>query len=274
VKPLLNWRDKTVVQHFNEVTLWSAPFGRLLLENIPMKKGMTVLDIGFGTGFPLIELSQRFGEHSKVYGVDIWPEAIALVKDKIEFFKLTNVTILEESAVKISMENQKIDLVTSNLGINNFEDKETVYKEVHRILKPNGSLCITTNPIGTFKQLFDLFDRAFDSLNMPVQQKSLQTYVENRQTKELICKTFSKNGFQLINSITDATNIKFTDAEALLNHGLIRIGFRESWEQMIPEVQKEAFFNLVKELIEQEIQTNGIFEMTIPMLYLEFKKTA
>ncbi|MFT4667311.1 MAG: arsenite methyltransferase [Polaribacter sp.] len=54
MKPLLSSKDKALVQTFNEVTLWSGPFGRLLLENIPMKKGMTVLDIGFGTGFPLI----------------------------------------------------------------------------------------------------------------------------------------------------------------------------------------------------------------------------
>jgi len=272
VKPILNWRDKSVVAHFNEVTLWSAPFGRLLLENIPMQKGMTIADIGFGTGFPLIELSQRFGESSTIYGIDIWPEAIQLVREKIKLFDLRNISILESSATEINIKDQTVDLVTSNLGINNFEEKEKVYKEIHRILKPNGTLCITTNPIGTFQQLFDVFDLAFSKLGLKEQRTKLQEYIENRQTEATIVKSFTENDFRLQHSKKDATNIKFTDAEALLDHALIRIGFREGWEGMVPKNQQDAFFHLVKTEIEKVVTSKGFFEMTIPMLYLAFTK--
>lgn len=65
MRELLDWKDNKVVNVIDEVTLWSAPFGRMLLENIPMKAGVNIVDIGFGTGFPLIELSQRFGDSTK-----------------------------------------------------------------------------------------------------------------------------------------------------------------------------------------------------------------
>lgn len=86
MKQLLDWKTKEVVNIYDEVSLWSAPFGQILLEHIPMKKGASIVDIGFGTGFPLIELSQRFGEGAQVYGVDIWEEAINKAKEKIDVF--------------------------------------------------------------------------------------------------------------------------------------------------------------------------------------------
>ena len=57
MKSLLDWRSPAVADIYDKVTLWSAPFRWMLLENIPMQPGARVLDIGFGTGFPLIELA-------------------------------------------------------------------------------------------------------------------------------------------------------------------------------------------------------------------------
>jgi arsenite methyltransferase len=40
-----------VSELFDELPLWSAPFGLLLLDRVPMKSGLTILDVGAGTGF-------------------------------------------------------------------------------------------------------------------------------------------------------------------------------------------------------------------------------
>ena len=47
------------IKVFDELPLWSAPFGLKLLDFIRYKKGITALDIGFGSGFPLIEIARR-----------------------------------------------------------------------------------------------------------------------------------------------------------------------------------------------------------------------
>ena len=146
MKKILDWESKEVANIFDEATLWSAPFGRLLLENIPMTPKAKIVDIGFGTGFPLIELSQRFGDKSKIYGIEIWKEGINRAKEKIKTLEIRNIEIIEESATNISIGDSQIDLVTSNLGVNNFEEKEKVYFEIKRILKRGGRLSITTNP--------------------------------------------------------------------------------------------------------------------------------
>ena len=43
---------------YDELPLWSAPFGLMLLENVRLRPGMTILDVGAGTGFMTIELAQ------------------------------------------------------------------------------------------------------------------------------------------------------------------------------------------------------------------------
>lgn len=274
MKKRLDWESREVTNIFDEVTLWSAPFGRLLLEQMPMNPQATIVDIGFGTGFPLIELSQRFGKRSKIYGIDIWQEGIHRTKEKIKTLELDNIEILQESATSINIGDQEVDLITSNLGVNNFDQKHEVYQEIYRILKQGGRLCLTTNPIGTFEELFGIFDAILKEMDLEEEQNKLQAYVEHRNTEPGIVSEFNQHGLTLVKSMSDSTNIRFVDAEALLNHSLIRIGFRESWENMIHSDQNRSdFFDRLLQNIQQIIDTKGEFVMTIPMLYLEFEKS-
>jgi len=171
MKEILDWQSKEIVDIYDEVNLWSAPFGKLL---------------GFGTGFPLVELSQRFGPSSKIFGVDIWEEAINRTKRKIELLEIRNIEILQKSASEIKIQNETIDLVTSNLGVNNFEERDKVYSEIHRILKKDGILSITTNPAGTFEQLFEQFQLVLEELKLEDGMSKLKTYIDRRKNEDQI----------------------------------------------------------------------------------------
>ena len=57
---------------YDELPLWSAPFGLLLLDRVPLRPGLTVLDVGAGTGFLTLELAQRCGLQTTVIAVDPW----------------------------------------------------------------------------------------------------------------------------------------------------------------------------------------------------------
>ena len=272
MKELVDWNTTKVVNIFDELTLWSAPFGQMMLEHMPMTKGISIVDIGFGTGFPLIELSQRFGAESRIYGVDIWKEGIARAKEKIAILEIDNIKILESSATSIAIEDNSIDLITSNLGINNFENKEEVYSEIHRLLKKDGRLCITTNPVGTFKELFKIILNICEEKGFEEANELFEQYVNSRSTKQQIVEEFANSGFELVTFKEDATNMRFVDAQALFDHSLIRIGFRAYWEKMIEESNRAILFEAVMERIEQIIAKEGAFKITIPMLYLEFTK--
>lgn len=272
MKEILDWKRKDVVNIYDEVNLWTAPFGRILLENIPMKAESKILDIGFGTGFPLIELSQRFGENSKIYGMDIWQEGILRTKEKIRVLGLKNIVIFEQSAENIPLPDNELDLICSNLGINNFENKDTVYIECHRVLKKNGSLCISTNPIGTFRELFFFFKKSLEEMRLDWSVEKLKEHVEHRGTESSIIEDLTIKGFRLSKKVNDDTNIRFADPEALFDHALIRIGFLDDWKKFIPEDRLQEFFNLLSGKIEEYINRKGEFVISIPVLYLEFNK--
>lgn len=272
MKEILDWKSKDVVNIYDEVNLWSAPFGRLLLENIPMKKDAKVLDLGFGTGFPLLELSQRFGESSKIYGMDIWEEAIKRTKEKIRVLGISNIEIFEQSAESIPLPDNELDLICSNLGINNFENKDAVYFECHRVLNRNGSLCISTNPSGTFSELFKKFEDVIDDMRLERSIAELRDHIEHRGTERSIITEIENVGFRLSKKVKDETGIRFADQEAVFDHGLIRTGFLEGWKKLVPSDHHEEFFAVMLKKIENEISRNGEFRISIPVLYLEFKK--
>ena len=80
-------------EFLDEIPLWSASFGLKLLDFIVYKQNITAIDLGFGTGFPLIELAMRLGNNSQIYGIDEWKEGIERAKNKIEYYRLKNIEI-------------------------------------------------------------------------------------------------------------------------------------------------------------------------------------
>ena len=122
--------DARLVSVIDELPLWSAPFGLRLLDAIQLKKNLKVLDVGCGLGFPLIELSQRLGESSQVYGIDPWKEALDRIKLKLQVYKIKNVELHDGYAEEMPYEDEYFDLIVSNNGINNVQDLEQALKPI------------------------------------------------------------------------------------------------------------------------------------------------
>src|SRR5205809_783687 len=102
---------------YDELPLWSAPFGLMLLEHVPMRPGMTILDVGAGTGFMSIELAQRCGAEAVVIAVDPWEAAMKRLTRKLENLSIRNVRTLVQDAATIDLPDGSVDLIVSNLGI-------------------------------------------------------------------------------------------------------------------------------------------------------------
>ncbi len=109
-------------------------------------------------------------------------------------------------------------------------------------------------------------------MNLNEELQKIKTYIQHRATKESIEEEFKQVGLTLVKSKSDHTNMRLTDAKALLNHSLIRIGFRSYWENMVQKEKQEDFFKNLIHKINTIIKNQGEFKITIPMLYLEFQK--
>jgi arsenite methyltransferase len=112
-------------------------------------EGATVLDLGCGTGHDCFILSQMVGPEGRVIGVDMTEEQLAIAKAGIgphmaRFgFKTPNVTFHQsfiEDLKGIGIADNSVDAVVSNCVINLSADKESVFREIFRVLKPGGEL--------------------------------------------------------------------------------------------------------------------------------------
>lgn len=96
-------------------------------------------------------------------------------------YQLTNVKLIEASADKIPLADSSIDLIVSNLGINNFEQTDLVFTECHRVLKSNGRIVLTTNISGHWKEFYNLFEQVLIEKNLHSIIPELRLHIAHRE---------------------------------------------------------------------------------------------
>ena len=260
------------VETFDELPLWSAPFGLLLLKYLDLKPGLTVIDLGSGAGFPLMELAGRLGKSCKLYGIDPWANACERARKKIKNYGLTHVEVLETSAENIPLADHLADLIVSNLGINNFEHPAVVFKECRRVLKPGGKIALTTNLNGHWKEFYDLFETSLGQLGKHNLIAALTEHREHRGTVQSVSQLFSENGFRVGRHYEEQFEMKFLDGSAFLNHYFIKLGWLTSWKNLFPPDELTEIFMALEENLNSYANENGGLTLTVPMLFMEGEK--
>ncbi len=257
---------------FDQLSLWSSPFGKLLLDHVPMHAGMVVLDVGCGAGFPILELAQRLGSRSKLTGLDSWKVGLARAQWKADQIGLKNIELLHGDAAKMPFENDRFNLIVSNLGINNFEDRETAFRECHRVLMPKGKLCMTTNLKGHFREFYEIYETTLKELGMTDLLPKLRLQEQHRGTDESVRELVEDAGFSILKMVKDRFQMRFVDGTALLNHLLTVIGFLDGWRNILPKKSEEEVFGHLENKLNELAKWNGELKMTVPMLYVEAVK--
>ncbi|MCH2197243.1 MAG: methyltransferase domain-containing protein [Flavobacteriales bacterium] len=112
-------------------------------------EGMTVVDLGCGTGRDAYVLSQLVGPTGKVIGIDMTEEQLEVANRHVDYhmekfgFDAPNIEFrhgLIEDLASAGLEDNSVDLVVSNCVINLSADKTKVFKEIFRVLKPGGEM--------------------------------------------------------------------------------------------------------------------------------------
>lgn len=115
----------------------------------PLLEGMTVLDLGCGSGRDVYVAAQLVGEHGQVIGVDMTQEQLDVARkyedeQRQRFgYAKSNVKFLNgyiEDLRTAGIGDSSVDIVISNCVVNLSPDQESVFKEIWRVLKPGGEL--------------------------------------------------------------------------------------------------------------------------------------
>ncbi|NMB75837.1 MAG: arsenite methyltransferase [Myxococcales bacterium] len=107
-----------------------------------IREGDTVLDLGSGAGIDLLLAAKLAGPRGRVIGVDMTPAMIERARANAAAAGLDNVEVRQGIIEDLPVEAASIDLVLSNCVINLSPEKERVFSEIHRVLRPGGRFSI------------------------------------------------------------------------------------------------------------------------------------
>jgi arsenite methyltransferase len=114
------------------------------VSHVSLKEGDVVLDLGSGGGIDVFRASSLVGKKGKAIGIDATPEMIWRARETASKYpeKYSNVEFRLGEIEHLPIESNTVDYVISNCVINLSPNKDQVFKEAFRVLKPKGMFVV------------------------------------------------------------------------------------------------------------------------------------
>jgi len=110
-----------------------------LLQNMGLREGMQVADIGAGSGFHTTRMARRIGSGT-VFAVDIEPEMLEFIERRVAREKLKNVRTVLSDTVRVPMPAGTIDLALLVDVYHEMSHPREMLQSMHAMLKPGGRI--------------------------------------------------------------------------------------------------------------------------------------
>jgi arsenite methyltransferase len=256
-------------EYLDELPFWSAPFGLQLLEKVDYTPNIHALDIGPGTGFPLMELAMRLGNNSIIYGIDPWKEAINRARRKANYFGIRNIKFKVGMAENLPLKDASVDLITSNNGLNNVEDMEKAISECARVAKSGAQFVQTMNLDDTMFEFYRQMEEVLNYMHLFDQIEQMYLHInQKRKPVDEVVSILMKTGFLIKDLEHNQFNYRFTDGTAFLNHPFIRLAFVDAWYSLLPEGRQEIIFDAIESRLNEQAGILGGLKLSVPFVLI------
>lgn len=149
----------------------------VMLANLGLKPGMTVCDMGCGNGFYSLKMAKVVEPDGQILGVDIQPQMLTLLRDRMEKAGIDNVTPVLGSLHNPRLPKGEVDLVLLVDVYHEFSHPEHMLKAMRESLAPGGMIV--------------LVEYRMEDPEVPIKRL-------HKMSKEQIHKEMKPNGFKLV----------------------------------------------------------------------------
>ena len=267
------WQDPDLVAVIDDLPLWSAPFGLLLLEAVELHDRAVALDVGCGTGFPLLELAERLGPQARVCGIDPWREAIDHIHLKIRQYGMLNVDVAAGVAEQLPFADATFDLIVSNNGLNNVEDQPRALAECWRVSRPGAQFVLTMNLPDTMHELYAAMIAWLQATGRAALVPAVEAQIASKRLPRAETEArLVAAGFHVSHVVERAFTMRFASGAALLRHHTIRLAFLPGWLNIVAAADAAVFVAGLETELDAIASQRGEIALTIPFACFDCRR--
>ena len=154
----------------------------LMLANLGIKRGMTICDMGCGNGYYALQMAQMTGEKGYVVGVDVQPEMLSLLRDRMEKEGVENIIPILGSFHNPHLPENLVDMILLVDVYHEFSHPEEMLAAMRKSLKPDG--------VAVF------LEYRKEDPEVPIKRL-------HKMSKDQVNKELTANGFKLVKEFDD-----------------------------------------------------------------------
>ncbi len=281
MSPRARWIDPSdfasaeLVSAFDDLNVWAAPFGLVLLETIRLRGTSAALDVGCGAGFPLLEIADRLGPGKRVVGLDPWEAGLARAGSKARTRGLAHVELVLGTAEQMPFADGAFDLVVSNNGLNNVADPERALAECARVMRPGAQIVITANLPASMRELYDVYEAVLRERGRADLSPKIAAHIDHkRKPLATLIGWIEAAGFTSVRAEERTFRMRFASGAALFRAWFMRLGFIEAWAAVLPDEMVGEVFDEIEARLDAHANEHGEVALTIPFACIEATRAA
>ncbi|MCC2641598.1 MAG: protein of unknown function, putative Methyltransferase [Nitrospira sp.] len=204
---------------------WSTPFAEVLLQQVDLRPGLSILDVACGHGIPAFYLAEQVGPTGTVVGIDASRRQVAnaraIQRNELPWLRFE---CLDARALPASFPT--FERITGNLAVMFFRpDRFETIRGLIEHLQPGGQVALTFPSLGTFDSIWRRIDQEMNRRGLTTERDRLAAHVAERPSASEARGWLERLDLERIEALERPLEVASGSGPRFLHHPLLRGGF-------------------------------------------------